>query len=66
MKIKLVFESWKSAPFQPSSPPSWRLENGDFHGGATFDGALELDADQEAELREAMERGYRPVFWVTT
>ncbi len=65
MKIKLIFEDWKKQGKSIRSNEEFiELSKHDFHGGATFEGAIHLDAWQEKELREAIEGGYQPVFWV--
>ena len=64
MKIKLVFQDWQELG-QPIDPErEHELSKGDFHAGSTFDGNIQLDAQQEEELREAIMAGYQPVFWV--
>ena len=65
MKIKLVFQDWqeKGHPIYDFGKES-ELSKGDFHAGPTFDGTIHLDFCQEKELREAIEKGYQPVFWV--
>ncbi len=65
MKINLVFKDWtthkgKPLPHIEALGPLM----GDFHGGATFPGTIQLDAWQEKELREALEKGFQPVFLV--
>jgi hypothetical protein len=44
--------------------PNPELWHGQFHGGITFDGTIDLPEDLEAELKEAIENGFQPVFWV--
>lgn len=67
MEIKLIFGSWhdlsegKRADLEASS----LLSRGVFHCGTTFAGEIVLGKEQVAELRAAMNQGYRPVFWVT-
>lgn len=65
MKIKLVFYDWKQKgkSIYHTKKQEW-LSKGDFHGGSTFDANIQLDAWQEKELREAIDKGYQPVFWV--
>jgi len=67
LKVKLVFYDWlktgKSIYIEPSED-GCGLSMGDFHSGSTFDGKIELDADQEKEFEEAIAKGYQPCFWV--
>lgn len=64
MKIKLVFQDWQELG-QPVNPErAHELSKGDFHSGATFTARIDLDAWQEQDLREAVKKGYQPVFWV--
>lgn len=65
MKIRLVFEEWRSqyhGRLQPLAEVA-DLGLGDFHSGSTFEATIEVDADAERELEEAMSIGYRPVFY---
>jgi len=63
MKIKLIFDTWRS---KEGHTILWNsdLSMGEFHSGTTFNGEIELDADNEIELKEHLQNGYRPVFWV--
>ena len=65
MKIKLIFYDWQDEEFNSlyNTIEGNRLSMGDFHSGTTFDGEIKLDTEQESELREHMQDGYRPVFW---
>jgi len=66
MKIKLVFDDWRrEGRSLDRSPENIELTKHDFHGGSTFDGTILIDVCQEEELREAIEKGYQPVFWIT-
>ena len=64
MKIKLVFYDWheKGRPCYPQD--AHKLSTGTFHPGSNFDANIHLDAWQEKELRDAIKKGYQPVFWV--
>lgn len=65
MKIKLVFDDWRrEGRSLYRSLEMTELTKYDFHAGATFEGNIQLDVCQEDELREALEKGYQPVFWV--
>lgn len=70
MKVQLVFEDWRDCHDATISVYNAvvgiRLSSGDFHSGTTFSGEIDLDGEQEEELREAMARGFKPVFRVTT
>lgn len=63
MKAKLVFEDWKDGQESVySSPGGVELSLGDFHSGSTFSIEIDLDAEQEAEVKNAMRGGFSPVF----
>ncbi len=67
MKIKLVFGDWqKEGRSIYQTPEGIELTKGDFHAGSTFDARIDVDAWQEKELRDALKKGYQPVFWVVT
>ena len=63
VKIKLAFRDWQRRCAPIGDVDYCRLSLGDFHVGTTFDAEITLDAEQEAELREAIEAGYQPVWW---
>ncbi len=66
MKIKLVFDDWRREGRSICrSPESIELSKHDFHAGSTFDARIDVDAWQEKELRDALKKGYQPVFWIT-
>lgn len=66
MKINLVFRDWlKKGKSIRYNEEFLELSKKEFHGGSTFEGNIHLDPWQEKELREAIENGYQPVFWVT-
>jgi len=65
MKIKLVFYDWLAAGLRcPLGSEKMNLEAGDFHGGSTFPGTIDLDEEQEKELSMALREGWQPLFWV--
>ena len=67
MKIELVFDDWrvrKSWRSIYSTERGVELSSGDLHSGSTFRAEIELDAENEADLREAIANGAVPVFWV--
>ena len=65
MKIKLIFDDWRKRSGKScySDVACDHLSRGEFHSGTTFNGTIELDEADEGELREALRKGYRPVFW---
>ena len=56
MQIKLVFNFWEENHSE--------LSEGKFHSGTTFDGVIYLNAEDAADLTEAIKQGYTPVFSV--
>lgn len=65
MKIKLVFEDWRDGPTNKSLysiTAGIKLRMGDFHSGSTFTGEIDLDVEQEEDIRESIELGAIPVF----
>lgn len=66
MKIRLVFDDWRDKKHQSvySTQDGIDLSMGDFHAGTTFEAEISLNAEQEAELRDALREGYVPVFYV--
>ena len=65
MKIKLVFNDWrKEGKSIYCTQEGIDLSMHDFHSGSTFDGEIILDEQQERELKEALNKGYQPIFWV--
>ena len=63
MKILLIVDNWKKNGKTVSEEYD-KLCMGRFHSGTAFGGEINLAPEDEAELRESMEQGYRPVFWV--
>ena len=64
MKVRLVFNDWRYNDGRSvyNSEEGLTLSSGDFHSGTTFNASLELDEEQAAELKTALEDGYTPVF----
>ena len=67
MKIKLIFEDWRSRRtgftiYQTEM--GVELGMGPFHSGTTFDAEIILDAAEAAELEIDMRHGYDPIFKV--
>ena len=56
MKIKLVFDDWRNRQHQSvyATSAGIDLTLRDFHSGTTFEATIELDAESEAELIEAL------------
>jgi hypothetical protein len=66
MKIKLIFDDWRVAGVSIyETIIGTALSSGQFHSGTTFDGEIELDADDEMELEDALAMGYTPVFRIS-
>ena len=67
MKINLVFDDWMGKDMKSvySTIKGTHLSTGDFHSGTTFSGQILLDSEQEAELLQALDEGYMPVFWIS-
>jgi len=67
MKVALVFEDWRDKDHKSvySTMKGIDLSMGDFHSGATFEAEIELDKEQEADLKQSLEEGYIPVFYVS-
>ena len=66
MKRLLVFSDWnREGKSIYETPEGVELSKHDFHAGSTFQGNIHLDKWQEKELKETMEKGYQPVFWVS-
>ncbi len=63
MKIKLIFDDWQDPEGRNACYSE--LSRGDFHSGTTFNGEIFLDSEQASELKEALARGFNPVFWIT-
>jgi len=65
MKIKLVFYDWNlNGKSVYNTEEGIELSSGDFHSGTTFRGEINLDSDQEEEIRKAILLGYQPCFLV--
>ena len=65
MRVALVFLDWRKKGVSVSNTEEGvELTMGDFHGGSTFFGNIELDANDEAELLAAIKAGYQPCWWM--
>ena len=63
MKIKLIFSDWeKNSKSIYATDKGIDLTMGDFHSGSTFDAEVNLNEEQEQELKQAIQDGYDPVF----
>ena len=66
MKIRLVFSDWQGKDFKSvyNTEEGIYLSGGDFHSGSTFDAVIDLDREQNAELKLALKKGFIPFFYV--
>lgn len=67
MKVKLVFDTWLAGPTGEciyQTPIGVALTMGQFHSGTTFNGNMDLDEENAAELERSIKNGYIPVFKV--
>lgn len=63
MKIKLVFDDWrKTGRSIYQTKIGIDLGMGPFHSGTTFNGEIDLDIDEAAELETSIRQGYDPIF----
>lgn len=64
MKIQLVFQDWLNKNHESiyNTEKGIELSSGDFHSGAVFEATI--NCDDELELQNALNKGYRPVFYV--
>jgi len=67
MKIKLIFNDWQNQEYDSiyNTEEGISLSMTDFHAGTTFNGEIIIDSEQEKFLKEAINEGYRPVFFIT-
>jgi hypothetical protein len=62
-EIKLVFEDWKRggmSVYQTEEGAS--LSFGVFHSGTTFNAKIKLNEPELDELKDALSKGYEPIF----
>jgi len=64
MKIRMVFDDWRNSKGKSVYGTEHELSYGDFHSGTIFEGEIDIDAESEEELKEAMEKGFVPVFYL--
>lgn len=66
MQITLVFDDWRNRDQESvyQTVQGVELSMGDFHSGTTFEATVALDAQQAAELEDAMKKGFTPVFCI--
>ena len=63
--IALVFYDWRGSLGKSGNDADFhRLSTGSLHSGTTFQAEITLDEDIADELREALDAGYQPVFWM--
>jgi len=56
MKISLVFDTWTKGGKSMQYIEGIELSMGQFHGGTTFRGMIDLDKEDEEELRVDSDR----------
>jgi len=69
MKIRLVFDDWRSkhsgqSIYRTSEGVDLSCGPGQFHAGTTFDATIALDEEEANELRKAITKGYEPTFYL--
>ena len=65
LSIALVFYDWHGSLGKSVNDADFhRLSTGSLHSGTTFQAEITMDEDTAAELREALDAGYQPVFWM--
>ena len=63
MKVSLVFDDWQdNRKSIYATEKGVALSMGAFHSGSTFKADIELDDEDAAELLDAMQEGFVPVF----
>jgi len=67
LKIQLVFDDWRRARGKKESiyytDEGVELSMGEFHSGTTFNATIDVEYEEDW-LREQLEAGYEPVFYV--
>lgn len=66
MPFELVFDRWRQRDSDEPPANDTDLRMGPFHGGSVFSCTIDLDLEQEAELRAAIANGAVPVVWVAS
>jgi len=61
--MKLVFETWQQEG-QDIYSDFPELSMGPFHAGSVFDCEINLSSREKKELKEAIKKGFTPVFQV--
>ena len=65
VRLRFAFNDWtRRGESIYSTEEGIELSLGAFHSGTVFEGSLDLDSDDAAELRGALESGAEPVFLV--
>jgi hypothetical protein len=66
LTVSFAFYDWlrEAVSVYNNTEAGLQLSQGDFHSGTSFRGTLALDDDQVLELRQAMQGGYAPAFYV--
>ena len=66
MKVSLVFLDWYNQDMKSvyNTEEGVSLSLTDFHSGSTFEAKVDLDPEQEHQLRTILEEGYVPIFYI--
>lgn len=64
-EIRLVFADWKDVAGDSvyQTEAGVQLSMGSFHSGSVFPAEIRLSPDDAVDLRKALARGYKPVFY---
>lgn len=66
--IELVFDDWRKKGFGHSiydTEKGIELSSGSFHTGTIFTGSISLDDEEYEQFKQALGRGYHPVFMLS-
>ena len=66
-RIHLIFDDWKDIPNNKSvysTELGVNLSMGQLHSGTIFEGLIQLEEDQVADIEEGMKHNIKPVFYV--
>ena len=65
MKAKFVFEDLKKdGKSVYNTEIGWEYTLGSFHSGTTFNCEIQLDQDEEKDIKEMIEKGITPHFYL--
>jgi hypothetical protein len=63
VEINMIFSDWqKQGVSVYQSAEGAPLSYGDYHSGTTFPGKIKLNQEEMEELKDAIQRGFEPVF----